>query len=57
MREITKVLSVPVDGKSMDFRLTKPDTFSGVFLLRMFSGMQEEKKPLLDLDNVFFSGL
>ena len=52
MREITKILSVPVEGKPMDFRLTKLDAFSGVFLLRMLSGMQEEKKPLLDL---FFS--
>ena len=25
MREIMKVLSVPVNGKSMDFRLTKLD--------------------------------
>ena len=49
MREITKTLSVPVNGKSMDFRLTKLDAFSGVFLLRMLSGMQGEKKPLLDL--------
>ena len=49
MREITKILSVPVEGKPMDFRLTKLDAFSGVFLLRMLSGMQEEKKPLLDL--------
>ena len=37
MREIMKVLSVPVDGKSMDFRLTKLDAFSGVALLRMLA--------------------
>jgi len=36
----------------MDFRLTKLDAFSGVSLLRMLSGMEGEKKPLLDL---FFS--
>ena len=35
MREITGTLSVPVDGKPMDFRLTKLDAFSGVTLLRM----------------------
>ena len=29
MRDIMKVLSVPVDGKSMDFRLTKMDAFRG----------------------------
>ncbi len=37
MRDIMKVLSVPVDGKSMDFRLTKLDAFSGAALLRMLS--------------------
>ena len=52
MREITKVISASVDGKSMNFRLTKLDAFSGVYLLRMLSGMEGEKKPLPDL---FFS--
>ena len=52
MREITKTISVPVDGKPMDFRLTKLDAFSGVTLLRMISGMKEEKTSLMDL---FFS--
>ena len=37
MRDIMKVLSVPVDGKSMDFRLTKLDAFSGAALLRTLS--------------------
>ena len=41
MRDIMKVLSVPVDGKSMDFRLTKLDAFSGASLLRMLSGMRK----------------
>ena len=35
MCEITKTLSVPADGKSTDFRLTKPDNFSGAALLRI----------------------
>ena len=35
MREITKTVSVSVDGRPMDFRLTKLDAFSGVSLLRM----------------------
>ena len=39
MREITKILSVPVNAKTMDFRLTKLDAFSGAALLRMLSGM------------------
>ena len=42
MREITKTLSVPVDGKPLDFRLTKLDAFSGVSLLRMISGLPED---------------
>ena len=41
MREIMKVLSVPVEGKSMDFRLTKLDAFSGVALLRMLSSVPD----------------
>ena len=42
MREIMKVLSVPVEGKSMDFRLTKLDAFSGAALLRLLSGMRKD---------------
>ena len=37
MHEITKTLTIPVDGKKMDFRLTKLDAFSGASLLRMLS--------------------
>ena len=37
MREITKTLTIPVDGKKMDFRLTKLDAFSSASLLRMLS--------------------
>ena len=42
MREIMKILPVPVDGKSQDFRLTKLDAFSGAELLRMLSGMRKD---------------
>ena len=42
MREIMKILPVPVDGKSQDFRLTKLDAFSGAALLRMLSGMRKD---------------
>ena len=41
MREITKTLSVPVDGKPVDFRLTKLDAFSGAALLRLLSRMPD----------------
>ena len=41
MREITKTVSISIDGKPMDFRLTKLDAFSGAVLLRMLSTMLE----------------
>ena len=43
MREITKILSVPADAKTMDFRLTKLDAFSGAALLRMLSGLPQSE--------------
>ena len=43
MREITKTISAPVDGKSLDFRLKKLDAFSGAALLRLLSGMPQSK--------------
>ena len=52
MREIVRNISVPVDGKPLDFRLTKLDAFSGASLLRLLSGMPE-KASAADL----FSGL
>ena len=42
MREIVKTVSVHVDGKTADFRLTKLDAYSGVYLLRMLSGMPKD---------------
>ena len=41
MREITKNIFVSVDGKPMDFRLSKLDAFSGAALLRMLCGMPQ----------------
>ena len=41
MREIIKTLSVPVDGKPRDFRLTKLDAFSGASLLRLMTRLPE----------------
>ena len=35
MREITKTISIRVDGKPMDFRLAKPDIFSGAVLQKV----------------------
>ncbi len=42
MREITKTISVQVDGKSKDFRLTKLDAFSGVSLLRLMARLPKQ---------------
>ena len=41
MREISKIISISVNGKPMDFRLTKLDAFSGVTLLRLMAKMPE----------------
>lgn len=43
MREITKIIFVPVDEKLMEFRLTKLDAFSGVSLLRILATMDERQ--------------
>ena len=42
MREITKTISVPVDGNPRDFRLTKLDAFSGTALLRFMARLPEK---------------
>ena len=41
MRDITKIISIPVNGKPMGLRLTKLDAFSGVTLLRLMAKMPE----------------
>ena len=41
MRAISGTITVPVDGKPVDFRLTKLDAFSGVFLLRLLAKLPE----------------
>ena len=45
MREITKTISVSVDDRPMDFRLTKLDAFSGVSLLRMLARLPSDGIP------------
>ena len=41
MRDIIKNIQLPIDGKQMDFRLTKLDAFSGAELLRLLAKMPE----------------
>ena len=48
MREITKIISVPLDGISRDFRLTKLDAFSGAYLLRMLTKLPKDGTYTLD---------
>ena len=42
MRQITKDISMAVDGGPVSFRLTKPDAFSGVEILRLLLRLQDQ---------------
>ena len=54
MRQITKDITLTVEGEKRTFRLTKPDAFSGVEIMRLFLRLQEERgdSPLTLLDFV-----
>ena len=41
MRQITKDIKLTIDGSPQGFRLTKPDAFSGVEILRLLLRLQE----------------
>ncbi len=41
MRQITKDIQITIDGSPQGFRLTKPDAFSGVEILRLLLRLQE----------------
>ena len=45
MRNIIKNIRLPIDGTDMDFRLTKLDAFSGVYLLRLLEKLPEDSAP------------
>ena len=51
MRQITKDITLTIDGNPQSFRLTKLDAFSGMVLLRLLMRLQErnEHPTLLDL--------
>ena len=55
MREITKRISVPVDGKNLDFRLTKLDAFSGVALLRWMARLPKKENDETSIGLLFSS--
>ena len=43
MRIITKDIQLPIDGSPLSFRLTKPDAFSGVEILRLLMRLQDQR--------------
>ena len=53
LRRISKDLSLTIGGSPLSFRLTKPDAFSGVEILRLLLRLQdarpEESPSVLDL--------
>ena len=53
LRRISKDLSLTIGGSPLSFRLTKPDAFSGVEILRLLLRLQdarpEENPTVLDL--------
>ena len=42
MRTITKDIQLTIDGSPQGFRLTKPDAFSGVEILRLLLRLQDQ---------------
>ncbi len=50
MRTITKDITLNMDGTPVAFRLTKPDAFSGVALVRLVLRAQEGKPEATVLD-------
>ena len=42
MRNITKDITLTIDGSPQGFRLTKPDAFSGVEILRLLLRLQDQ---------------
>ena len=43
MRQITKDIQITIDGSPQGFRLTKPDAFSGVEILRLLLRLQDQR--------------
>jgi len=51
MKQITKTITLPIDGTPRTFRLKKLDAFSGASLLRLLSAHLQEPDP--DLLSLF----
>ena len=54
MRQITKDISMKIDGQDLSFRLTKLDAFSGVSLLRLLMRLEEREGEHTILDLVAY---
>ena len=52
MRTITKDLQLTIDGSPQGFRLTKPDAFSGVEILRLLLRLQDQWDGTYTLDDL-----
>ena len=50
MRIITKDIQLPIGGSPQSFRLTKPDAFSGVEILRLLLRLQDRQSAPSVLD-------
>ena len=50
MRNITKDISLKIDGQEVSFRLTKLDAFSGVALLRLLMRLEDQNTSPTMLD-------
>ena len=50
MRTITKDIEITVDGSRTGFRLSKPDAFSGVMLLRLLMRLENQNAAPTMLD-------
>ena len=50
MRTITKDIRLTIDSGAQDFRLTKPDAFSGVEILRLLLRLQDQQSAPSVLD-------
>ncbi len=46
MRTIIKDIHLNIDGNSVNFRLTKPDAFSGVEILRLILRLQDQRPEM-----------
>ena len=55
MREITKMITLPISDEMMTFRLTKLDAFSGGRLLKLLSAAQGKAEGNLTLYDFLFS--